>query len=370
MSQEAAREQALREHRHNPGLAHINGWDVNASTAMCSPTFFSCPHCGATQHLSYEGSRRLCCRRYGPPLEDDRPTTSINCRGSFLLILVLAVFGSLSVSRAQSTAKPAGLPPVHSFDETTIPQREFRAKFERSLAQRAKDIGLPPASYDDVVAQVAQFVEMCESLTDQQLAGTQTSSLDRDGKPFYFPPRIQLLEGGKYKDCSKGRVFAAPANGKEITFQVSMSNWDTQQRKFNGPKLHVWAYFKVAVPGPPMGEEEYGKHYGILNAEIYDGTTPASAPPAKSIAEIMREGREGSRPRTVIGEYVCPGTELRVVVRNEVFNTYVDFNKMTVKKPALIARTDQTGVFFQQGGSGNFYYQIISGRGSQKSCSQ
>jgi hypothetical protein len=217
---------------------------------------------------------------------------------------------------------------------------------------------------------VTEFVETCSSLTAEQVASTQAISPDRDGKPFYFPPRLQLLEGGKYKDCSRGRVFQAPANGKDITFSTSITNWDTQQRKFTGPKMHGWAYFKMSVPGAPIGLSEYGKRYGILNASIFDGTTPEKAPPAKSLAEIMQEARVRSRPRTVVGEYICPGTVLRVMVRNEVFNTYVDWTSITVKQPARIARTDQTGAWFQQLGSGKFYYQIVSGPGSQASCSQ
>ena len=287
-----------------------------------------------------------------------------------VLVWVLAIFATLGVSRAQSTAKPAGLPPVHLFDETTIPLREFRANFERSLALRAKDIGLPDTPYRDVVAQATEFVELCSSLTAEQVGSTQASSPGRNGQPFYFPPRLQLLEDGKYKDCSRGRAFSASANAQEFTFTTRMSNWDTQQRKFTGPKLHVWAYFKVPVPGPPIGLEEYGKRYGILNAEIYDGTTPASAPPPKSLEERIREAKQRSRPRLVVGEYVCPGTELRVVVYNDVFRTYTDFTRMTVKKPARIDRTDQTGAFFQQAGEPRFYYQIVSGPGSQTSCAQ
>lgn len=81
-----------------------------------------------------------------------------------------------------------------------------------------------------------------------------------------------------------------------------------------------------------------------------------------------------ARPKLVPGEYVCPGTLVHVQARQAVLGTpgattpFTRLPDITVKQMARIARTDDTGDWFQTADSRDFYYQIASGAGSSASC--
>ncbi len=285
---------------------------------------------------------------------------------SFIPILL-----TLNVCRAQSA--DTRLPPARPFDTMTIPLPQFHARFDQALSQRAKDMAFDAASYQDAVSHLADFVQMCSGLTVAQMISATRS--------VYTGPDLFRFEGGQYKECDapSAKLFPGPVNTLDIAvFSSITSHWDNTQRNWNGPKLHVDVYFK-----PPKGAiksmADWGKYYGILNADIFDGTTPAIAPPRKSVAEEMRESQEQAKPGLpVVGQFVCPGVILSVQIKNDLFHTFTSMPNLTVKQPTRIARVDGSGKWFQVAGvatavigvdPARVYYHIASGH-PRPSCPQ
>lgn len=91
------------------------------------PRNLSCPRCGTIQDRNCPPPLlRFACPRCGAPLEDGPLSPWLGPgRGSLLLISMIAICGTLGISRARPTAKPSGLPPAHSFDEASMPLREI-----------------------------------------------------------------------------------------------------------------------------------------------------------------------------------------------------------------------------------------------------
>ena len=311
------------------------------------------------------------------------PNWKLRCPKTLSLFQILL---ALTVCRAQPTN--AGLPPSRPFTSTTIALPQFRDRFEQALNQRAKEMALDSRVYGEAVSHVVELVQLCSSLTVAQLTSVSRSYPAASGDLMYLPPKPFLLEGGKYKDCETsagGKLFTSTGNSPEIVFVTSVTgNWAVQKRMWDGPKMHIWAYFKKPAGAPPLKSmSEWGELYGILNADINDGTTPATAPPRKSIAEIMQENQERAKERNtpgtpVPGEFVCPGMVLNVQIHNDVFNTYTSMPNLTVKQPTRIARVDGSGKWFQVAGvatavigldPARVYYHIASGR-SRPSCPQ
>ena len=308
---------------------------------------------------------------------ESAPTWKVRCLTTLSFFHILL---ALNVCHAQPT--DFRLPAARPFTSTTIASTQFREKFEQALNQRAKDMALDPRAYSEAISQVVELVQMCSGLTVAQMTSVSRSAPLAGGDVMYLTPNLNLLESGKYKECSSpGKPFPGPTNGPEVVIMSSVTNnWAAQKRTWDGPKLHIWAYFKKPVGAPALKSmDDWGQLYGILNADIFDGTTPATAPPRKSFAETMRESEEQAKPGLpVAGQFLCPGVVLNVQIHNDVFNTFTSLPNLTIKQPTRIARVDGSGKWFQVAGvatavigvdPARLYYHIAAGR-ARPSCSQ
>jgi hypothetical protein len=337
------------------------------------PEVFSCI-CGFTEIPTRMESHEFC-PRCGRPRPYHRGCFDNGIPLRHFLLAALLFTSALSFGRAQSQVRPVGLPPARPFVKNTIKLSQLPGILDQSVALRSKDMSLDSRGYSDADSQIVSLLQMCSELSVPQMASvSRVIQRLHDGGPMYLPPNLNLLEDKKYRDCetnNMGKSFPGSAGNPEIVVITSVTaNWDTQNRTWVGPKQEVRLYFKPTGAPPVKTLQEWGERFGILYADISDGSTPDTAPPPKSFDEMRQEARQQAKPRLVVGEYVCPGTVLHVKIRNDVFNTFVNMGNITVKTPARIGGIDGSGSWFQQLGAPYNYYQVVSGGGSRASCIQ